>query len=260
MARLSPSGAAGQNSVDPLELAKFERMSADWWDPDGSLRPLHKLNPLRLAYIRDRVAGHFGRDIRRPRALAGLRIADVGCGGGLLCEPLTRLGAEVVGADPAAANIEVARLHAEQSGLSIDYRAATAEELAEAGERFHVALAMEVVEHVADRDGFLRACADLLVPGGLLFAATINRTRKAHALAIVAAERLLRWLPPGTHDYDKLVRPDELDLSLRQAGLHLLHATGVSYNPLADSWRLAGDMDVNYMMVAGKPSGRAPGA
>ena len=250
---MSVSPDPGQGSVDPGEIAKFERMAADWWDPDGSLRPLHKLNPVRLAYIRDHAAAHFGREPRRPKPLDGLRILDVGCGGGLLCEPLTRLGATVLGIDPAPANIEVARLHAQQSGLSVDYRSATAEDLAAAGNRFDVVLAMEVVEHVSDRDGFVRACADLLVPGGLFFAATINRTAKAHALAIVLAERVLRWLPRGTHDYEKLVRPEELDASLRTAGLVPLHRTGVSYHPLADSWREAADLDVNYMLVAQKP-------
>jgi 2-polyprenyl-6-hydroxyphenyl methylase/3-demethylubiquinone-9 3-methyltransferase len=247
------SGIRDHGSVDPREIAKFERMAADWWDPDGSLRPLHKLNPVRLAYIRDRAAAHFGREPRRPKPLGGLRIIDVGCGGGLLCEPLTRLGAAMLGIDPAPANIEVARLHAQQSGLSVDYRSATAEDVAAAGERFDVVLAMEVVEHVSDRDGFVRACADLLVPGGLFFAATINRTAKAHALAIVLAERVLRWLPRGTHDYEKLVRPEELDASLRAAGLVPLHRTGVSYHPLADSWRESADLDVNYMLVAQKP-------
>ena len=253
------SGETGHDSVDPGEIAKFERMAADWWNPDGSLRPLHKLNPLRLAYIRDHVAGHFGRDVRRPKSLGGLRIVDIGCGGGLLCEPLARLGAEVVGADPAPASIEVARLHAGLSGLTIDYRAATVEEFAAAGKMFQVVLAMEVVEHVSDRDSFLRACADLLVPGGLFFAATINRTAKAHALAIVVAERVLRWLPRGTHDYEKLVPPEELDSSLRGAGLAPVHHTGVTYHPFADSWRLSGDMDVNYMMVAQKLAARQLG-
>ena len=227
-------------------------MASEWWDPDGKFGPLHTFNPVRLAYIRDRLAGHFGRDTRQGRPLAGLRLLDIGCGGGLLSEPMARLGAEVVGADPAPANIEVARLHAAQSGLAVDYRATTAEALAASGESFDVVLAMEVVEHVADRDAFLAACAGLLRPGGLLFLATINRTLKAYALAIVGAEIVLRWLPRGTHDYDKLVRPAELEGPLRAAGLDIVDRSGVAYNPLADKWGLSADMDVNYMLVAQK--------
>jgi 2-polyprenyl-6-hydroxyphenyl methylase/3-demethylubiquinone-9 3-methyltransferase len=245
--------ASAEGSVDPAEIRKFERMAAEWWDPDGKFRPLHKFNPVRLAYIRDRVASHFARDTRQGRPLAGLRLLDIGCGGGLLSEPMARLGAEVLGADPAPANIEVARLHAAQSGLPIDYRATTAEALAAGGESFDVVLAMEVVEHVADREAFLADCAGLLRPGGLLFLATINRTLKAYALAIVGAELVLRWLPRGTHDYDKLVRPAELEAPLRAAGLEIVDRTGVSYNPLADKWNLAADMDVNYMLVARRP-------
>jgi 2-polyprenyl-6-hydroxyphenyl methylase/3-demethylubiquinone-9 3-methyltransferase len=245
---------APRSSVDPREVEKFGRLAAEWWNPDGSLRPLHKLNPVRLAYIRDHAATHFGRSVRQPKPLSGLRVLDVGCGGGLLCEPMARLGAEVTGIDPAPENIEVARLHAGQSGLSLDYRAVAVETLPSASERFDIVLAMEVIEHVADRDGFLRACAELLLPGGLLFAATISRTRKAYALAIVAAERILRWLPPGTHDYEKLVRPEELETSLRAAGLVVLHRSGVSYDVLSDTWRPSDDLDVNYMLVADKPA------
>jgi 2-polyprenyl-6-hydroxyphenyl methylase/3-demethylubiquinone-9 3-methyltransferase len=240
------------DSVDPGELQKFERMAAEWWNPDGKFKPLHKFNPVRLGYVRDKVAAHFGRDARAPKPLAGLRLLDIGCGGGLLSEPMARLGADVVGADPARGNIEMARLHAAQSGLAIDYRATTAEALAAAGESFDVVLAMEVVEHVADRDGFVAACARLLRPGGLTIIATINRTPKAYALAIVGAELVLRWLPRGTHDYKKLVRPGELEASLQQAGLTAIDRTGVTYNPLADSWRLSPDMDVNYMIAAEK--------
>ena len=248
---------AGQSSVDPLEVEKFGQMAAEWWDPDGKLRPLHKINPVRLTFIRDNLAAHFGRAVVTPKPLAGLRVIDIGCGGGLLCEPLARLGAEVVGIDPAPANIEAARLHANESRLPVDYRAVTAEDCAASGERFDAVLAMEVIEHVANRDGFVHACAELLLPGGLFFAATINRTPKAYALAIVAAERLLRWLPRGTHDYDKLVRPDELEYSIRVAGLRTLQASGVTYNPFSDTWSQSGDLDVNYMVVAQKPAAGA---
>jgi 2-polyprenyl-6-hydroxyphenyl methylase/3-demethylubiquinone-9 3-methyltransferase len=249
------TGAASlpRGTVDPEELEKFERMASEWWDASGKFKPLHKFNPVRLGYIRDHAAKHFGRDAKAGTPLAGLKLLDVGCGGGLLCEPMTRLGANVVGVDPAPANIEVARLHAEKSGLAIDYRATTAEALAATGETFDIVLAMEVVEHVADRDAFIGACAELLKPGGLLFAATINRTLKAFALAIVGAEYVLRWLPRGTHDYDKLVRPAELESSMQAAGLAVTDRTGVAYNPLRDRWALATDMDVNYMLLAEKP-------
>jgi 2-polyprenyl-6-hydroxyphenyl methylase/3-demethylubiquinone-9 3-methyltransferase len=239
-------------TVDPAEVAKFERMAAEWWKPDGKFRPLHKLNPVRLAYIREHVVEHFHRDVKTGRPLAGLRLLDIGCGGGLLTEPMVRLGADVVGADPARANIAAAIRHAEQGGLSIDYRETTAELLATEGETFDVVLAMEVIEHVADMRGFLNACAALTKPGGLFFAATINRTPKAFALAIVGAEYLLRWLPRGTHEYSKLVRPAELELALGMAGLSMLGRSGVSYNPLADRWSRSDDMDVNYMIVAKK--------
>ncbi len=241
-------------TVDPTEIRKFERIAAEWWDPTGKFRPLHKLNPARLAYVRDFAIAHFGRDLKTGKPLAGLRLLDIGCGGGLLTEPLTRLGATTVGIDPAATNIEVARLHAARSNLTIDYRATTAEALVEADELFDVVLAMEVVEHVADVDAFIDACAALVRPNGLLFVATINRTAKAFALAIVGAEYLLRWLPRGTHDYSKLVRPEELETALKAAGLSIAGRTGVRYNPLTDRWSRAADMDVNYMLAAQKES------
>ena len=221
----------------------------------SAFQPLHRFNPARLGVIRDRIAARFGRDVRNRRPLSGLRLLDIGCGGGLLAEPMARLGAEVVGIDPAAANIEVARLHASAGGLAIDYRATTAEALAAAGERFDVVLAMEVVEHVADVHAFVAACATLLRAGGLLTVATINRTLKAYALAIVGAERVLRWLPPGTHDYAKLVRPAELAAALAAAGLTETERLGVVYNPLVDTWRVSTDTDVNYMMLAERPNG-----
>ena len=244
--------AAASVSVDPAEVEKFDRMADEWWDADGPFRPLHKLNPVRLAYIRDVAAAHFACDAKNGRPLARLRLLDIGCGGGLLAEPMARLGAEVVGADPSSPNIEAARRHAEAVGLTIDYRAITAEALAAAGEEFDLVLAMEVVEHVADIDAFLATCSNLLKPGGLLIAATINRTPKAFALAIVGAEYLLRWLPRGTHDYSKLVRPAELEAALGLAGLAVIDRTGVSYDPLSDRWSRSANMDVNYMLAAEK--------
>jgi 2-polyprenyl-6-hydroxyphenyl methylase/3-demethylubiquinone-9 3-methyltransferase len=252
MSESGMSGSFGIGTVDPAEIAKFERMADEWWDADGKFKPLHKLNPVRLGYIRDHVAEHFGRSIKESRPLAGLNVLDVGCGGGLLCEPLTRLGAEVVGADPSQTNIGVARSHAERSGLAVDYRAASAEALAPAGETFDAVLAMEVVEHVADRDAFIAACARLTRPGGLFFVGTINRTLKAYVLAIFGAEYVLRWLPRGTHDYSRLVRPAELESALQAAGLAVLDRAGVAYNPISDRWTRTADLDVNYMLVAEK--------
>jgi 2-polyprenyl-6-hydroxyphenyl methylase/3-demethylubiquinone-9 3-methyltransferase len=241
-------------TVDAAEVARFSALAATWWDTRGKMAPLHKLNPVRLAYIRDATCQHFGRDPKRVGCLAGLRILDIGCGGGILSEPLARLGASVLGADPSTTNIEVAKLHAAQSGLAIDYRATTAEALSEAGERFDVVLAMEVVEHVADVDLFVRKCADMVKPGGLMVAATLNRTIKSFALAIVGAEYVLRWLPIGTHQWDKFITPAELETTLEEAGLRVIGESGVVYVPFADRWRLSDDSDVNYMMVADKPA------
>ncbi|MGE0120386.1 MAG: bifunctional 2-polyprenyl-6-hydroxyphenol methylase/3-demethylubiquinol 3-O-methyltransferase UbiG [Dongiaceae bacterium] len=239
-------------SLDPVEAAKFATMADAWWDPRGKFRPLHKFNPTRIAFIRDRVAAHLGRDPLENRPLAGLRLLDIGCGGGLLAEPMARLGAQVTGIDAVERNVQVARLHAERGGLAIDYRAATPEELVPAGRTFDVVLNMEVIEHVADRAAFLAACCDLLAEDGLMFIATINRTAKAFAFAIVGAEYVLRWLPVGTHDWRKFLRPSELAAGLRPHGVGFAEITGVSYNPLADSWSLTRDLDVNYMVVAKK--------
>jgi len=241
---------ARRSTIDADEIEHFSRLASEWWNPNGKFRPLHKFNPVRLAYIRDQIAARFGRDPRAPRPFEGLRILDIGCGGGLLCEPMARLGATVVGADASATNIEVARLHGAESGLSIDYRATTAEALAEAGEKFDVILNMEVVEHVADVDLFISKCAEMVKPGGLMFVATINRTLKALGLAIIGAEYVLRWLPRGTHQFGKLVRPDELEKALVTAGMAVSDRTGVIYNPLADRWQRSKDMDVNYMVLA----------
>jgi 2-polyprenyl-6-hydroxyphenyl methylase/3-demethylubiquinone-9 3-methyltransferase len=240
-------------SLDPDEVARFSAMARDWWDPAGPLAPLHRLNPTRLAWIRDRIADHFGRDTKSDHPLESLKILDIGCGGGLVTEPLARLGATVTGIDPAAENIAVARHHAAAEGLPIDYRAETAEALAARGETFDVVLILEVVEHVADVPAFVKTAGVLVKPGGLLLASTINRTLKAWALAIVGAEYVLRWLPRGTHSYDKLVTPNELASALVAAGLDVTAETGVMYVPIADRWRLTSDMDVNYMMAAKRP-------
>jgi len=246
----TPITPAAAPTVDEAELARFAALASEWWDPRGKMAPLHKFNPVRLGYIRDIACKRFGRDPKRLDCLKGLRMLDIGCGGGILSEPLARLGAEMVGADPAEANIEAARLHAAESGLAIDYRATTAEALAQAGERFDVVLAMEVVEHVADVNLFVELTGDMVKPDGLMVAATLNRTLKSFALAIVGAEYVLRWLPRGTHQWDKFVTPNELEIALERAGLRIIDETGVVYNPLADRWRLSSDMDVNYMVTA----------
>ena len=244
-----------QNSaatIDADEVARFSRLSSQWWDANGPMAPLHKFNPVRLAYIRDRAAAHFGRDPNRLDSLSGLRMLDIGCGAGVLAEPLARLGASVVGADPSDSNIAVAKHHAEQSGLTIDYRATTAEALEAAGESFDIVLAMEVVEHVTDVGLFIDVAAEMVKPGGLMFVATLNRTIKSFALAIVGAEYILRWLPRGTHQWDKFVTPNELEIAIEKADFRITDETGVMYNLLADRWQLTTDMDVNYMVVAEK--------
>ncbi len=236
------------STVDPAEIAKFSKLSETWWDPNGKMKPLHAINPLRLAYIRDATCRKFDRDPRKLDCLSGLRILDIGCGAGLLCEPLTRLGAQVVGVDPSATNISVAKLHAEKSHLSIDYRCTTIEEMGK--EQFEIVLAMEVVEHVSDVGAFLDRCAALLKPSGLMLVSTINRTWKSFALAIVGAEYVLRWLPRGTHEWNKFVMPAEVTYHLARNKLSISDQAGVVYNPLADKWALSSDMDVNYMVVA----------
>lgn len=245
--------AEARTTIDQSEVDRFSALASEWWNPSGKFRPLHKFNPVRLSYIRDRATAHFGRDPRAPKPLEGLRLLDIGCGGGLVSEPMARMGAEVVGADASATNVEVARIHAERSGVTVDYRAETAEALADAGETFDIVLNMEVVEHVADVGLFLASCAKMVRPGGLMFVATINRTMKAMALAIVGAEYVLRWLPRGTHQYEKLVRPDELERPLELAGMKVVDRTGVTFNPLQDRWGLSRDMDVNYMLLAARP-------
>ena len=244
----------GNSTVDHAEVAHFDAMAETWWDPRGEMRALHMINPVRLAYIRDAACRHFQRDPRELECLQGLRILDIGCGAGLLSEPLARIGATVVGADASETNIEMAKAHASHSGLSIDYRAATAEQLADAGERFDIALAMEVVEHVADLHLFVRRCAEMVKPGGLMCVATINRTVKSFAFAIVGAEYILGLLPRGTHHWDKLVRPDELEAALERNGLKVIDERGVTLNILAGELQLSHDLDVNYMMLAERPA------
>lgn len=235
-------------SIDPGELDKFRAMAEEWWNPDGKFRPLHKFNPVRLEYIRDGACAHFGRDTTSLTPLSGLTVLDVGCGGGLLCEPLARLGAEVTGIDAVSRNIEIAGVHAGASAVSIDYRTATVEELVAENRRFDIVLNMEVVEHVADADAFLGACGAAVDDGGLMFFATLNRTAKAFALAIVGGEYILRWLPRGTHDWRKFVRPSELTRGLARAGIEVTDLTGVTYSPLSDRWSLnRRDLNVNYM-------------
>ena len=243
-------------TLDPDEIARFSALAATWWDPNGPMRPLHRLNPTRLAWLKRQICERFDRPEKDASALAGLSVLDIGCGAGILSEPLARMGASVVGIDPSDEIIAAARHHAAEAGLAIDYRAATAEALAGSGEKFAVVTILEVVEHVPDVNRFVATSASLVKPGGLLLASTINRTMKAFLLAIVGAEYVLGWLPRGTHAYEKLVTPSELAAALRAADLTLTAETGVMYAPLADEWRLTGDMDVNYMMAAGKRHGR----
>ena len=244
-----PAGSAAASTVDPAEIAKFSKLSEQWWDPKGKMAPLHKINPLRLTYIRDAACRKFDRNIKSLNCLSGLRVLDIGCGAGLLCEPLSRLGAQVIGVDPAASNIAAAKLHADRGHLSIDYRCTTVEEM-DVRERFDIVLAMEVVEHVSDVGMFIGRCASMLKPGGLMVVSTLNRNWKSFALAIVGAEYVLRWLPRGTHQWEKFVTPDELARHLLDNRLTIAEQTGVVYSPFADRWGLSSDMDVNYMVVA----------
>ena len=245
---------ATQTTVDPSEIAKFEAMAAEWWDPNGKFKPLHMLNPCRLDYITSQIAAEFDRDLKELRPFEGLRILDIGCGGGLLCEPMARLGAEVIGADAAERNIPVAQVHAQQSGLEIDYRHTTAEAMAEAGEQFDVVLNMEVVEHVADPLTYLTACKNLLKPGGLHLCSTINRNPKSFAVAIVGAEYVMRWLPKGTHEWSKFITPEELFGLLREAGLDPVDRKGFVFNPISWQWSLSDrDLSVNYVTASLRP-------
>ena len=256
----APPRGAGGSSVDEAEIARFAAMARDWWDPHGKLAPLHKMNPARLVLIRDAVCRHFARDPAQATPLQGLNVVDLGCGGGLICEPMARLGAKVTGIDAGEETVVVARAHAADMGLSVDYRHTTAEALADAGAQFDVVLNLEVVEHVADVPAFMAAACDLVKPGGLQIVTTLNRTARSFALGIVAAEYLLRWTPPGTHDWRKFLRPSEVARHLRSGGLRVRNVTGMTYSPLTDSWSASSDTGVNYLMVAEKAAETDPPA
>lgn len=254
-AKAGSAAHAASANVDPGEVARFAAQAAHWWDPEGVHAPLHRLNPARLTFIRDRLCARFGRDALSLSSLQGLRVVDIGCGGGLVCEPLARLGAEVTGIDAGEETVAVASAHAEGQGLDIDYRATTAEALAAEGARFDVVLALEIVEHVPDAGAFLQAAASLVAPGGALIASTLNRTARSYALAIVGAEYVLRWVPRGTHDWRRFVKPSELARHLRAAGLDLAATAGLVLDPLSGEWRLdPRDLAVNYIAMATRAS------
>ncbi|WP_300518510.1 bifunctional 2-polyprenyl-6-hydroxyphenol methylase/3-demethylubiquinol 3-O-methyltransferase UbiG [Aliiroseovarius sp.] len=245
-----------QTTVDPAEVAKFEAMAAEWWDPTGKFKPLHMMNPVRLDYITAQIAAEFARVLSDDQPFGGLRLLDIGCGGGLLSEPMARLGADVIGADAAEGNIKTASVHADQMGLEIDYRCTMAEALVAEGEQFDVVLAMEIVEHVADPQAFLSACQQLVKPGGLFLCSTINRNPKSFAVAIVGAEHIMRWLPKGTHEWSKFITPDELQTMIGMAGLENVDRKGFVFNPLTWSWSISDrDLSVNYVTAAVKPRG-----
>jgi 2-polyprenyl-6-hydroxyphenyl methylase / 3-demethylubiquinone-9 3-methyltransferase len=241
------------SSIDPSEVEKFSKMAAEWWNPKGKFGVLHVFNPVRLDYIKEQVCARLARDPLERTPFTGLRFLDIGCGGGLLCEPMARLGASVVGVDPSEKNIKTASVHANEMELDIDYRASTAEALTAAGEKFDVILNMEVIEHVSDPEAFIASCTNMLKPGGLMFVATLNRTLKSFALGIVGAEYVLGWLPKGTHQWEKFIKPDELKQWLASNKCEVKAESGVTYHPLANQWKKSKDMDVNYMVVGQKP-------
>ena len=245
-------GSNSGTTASAEEIARFAAVADSWWEPDGAFRALHRLNPTRIGFIRDRVAGHFWRRVPAEGPLEGLDLLDIGCGGGLLSEPMARLGANVTGIDAGEESVSVARVHARMIGLDIDYRCALPEDLAAGGTSFDVVLNMEVVEHVADLDAFLDACCGLVKPGGVMVISTINRTLKALALAKVGAEYVLRWVPAGTHTWSKFVKPSELDRGLRSGSVHITDLRGMTYGLLSDEWALSRDLDVNYLAFAVK--------
>lgn len=254
--------ATSSSTVDSEDVERFSRIAEEWWDENGKFRPLHLINPVRLQYIRDNVCRHFGRDAEKLKSLSGLSLVDIGCGGGLLAEPLTRLGAKVTAIDASGKNIKVASLHAERMGLDIDYRCTTPEDLLMGKEgagnvsnitttSYDIVLALEIVEHVADVPAFLSACAKLVKPGGILFMSTLNRTFKSYAMAIAGAEYVLRWLPRGTHQWKKFLKPSELCAGLRKENMTITDMTGMTFNPLKNTWNLDdNDLDVNYLLTA----------
>lgn len=248
-----PMAAATAGTVDAGEIARFEAIAAQWWDPHGPFRPLHRLNPVRQAFLRDRLARHFGLDGRSVRPLSGLSLLDIGCGGGLISEPMARLGADVTGIDASEKNVTIAAVHADTTGVPVTYRATTAEDLTATGRRWDAVLALEIVEHVADLPVFLGAVGSLVRPGGIAVLSTLNRTLRSYAMAIVGAEYVLRWLPRGTHKWSKFVRPSELATGLEAGGLRMTEVTGLIYNPLLDEWSQNPDVAVNYMAVAVRP-------
>jgi 2-polyprenyl-6-hydroxyphenyl methylase/3-demethylubiquinone-9 3-methyltransferase len=251
---MTAPNSSPRSSVDPAEVERFSRLAAEWWDPKGKFAPLHKFNPVRLSFIREQALRRFKRDGAARRPFEGLRLLDIGCGGGLLSEPMSRLGFAVTGVDASERNVGTARAHAEATDLAIDYRASTAEALEAAGEApFDVILNMEVIEHVADPGDYLRTCARLLAPGGLMIVATINRTLKAFALAKVGAEYVLRWVPAGTHDWNKFLKPEELRAFLKDEPVEVNGPYGVDFNPLSGKWGRSMDAEVNYMMTVSRP-------
>jgi len=258
--RSHSKGADNRSSADAREIEGFSVLAEEWWNPDGAFAPLHKLNPLRLAFIRRVAAQHFAKDERILQPFAGLSLIDIGCGGGLLSEPLARQGFGVIGIDAAAAAVAAAVAHGAVTNTTVEYRCALAEDVAREKMRFDVVVAMEIVEHVSDRENFLASCAALAKPHGLLFVATIARTMKALALAKFGAEYLLGWIPPGTHDWNKFISPRELSAEIENTGLSVLEIQGVSFDPLGWRWRLSADLDVNYMVAAAKPDSRGPRA
>lgn len=251
---LAAATRAPDVNLDPAEVERFRRIASEWWDANGKFRPLHQLGPARLTFVRDELVRHFGGPGKGLKPLAGLRLLDVGCGGGLVSEPLARMGATVVGLDPGRENVEAARAHAAGQDLDLAYRIATVEDLEAERAVFDAVICLEVVEHVPDVRQFLKSCASLVRPGGAMILSTINRNLKSYALAIVAAEYVLGWLPRGTHQWERFVTPDELARNLADAGMSAPRFKGLSYDPLKDTWSLSDDTDVNYLAAVAKPA------